>query len=261
MSVAPPKLTADDIVVEIGGRRILHGCSLSAVGGEFVVLAGPNGAGKSTLLRALAGLLPFTGRVTVAGDDQAKITSAERSRRIAFLPQGGAIHWPMPVRDVVALGRMPFAASLQKLSPQDLAAVDKAMADCDIEALAEMPATELSGGELSRVLLARVLATQAPVLLLDEPAASLDPAHQSAVMRLLRAIADKGGLVIAVSHDLAQAARYATRIVLMSDGAIVADSQPPDLFASGAIERIFGMRFHSLDIDGEAAFAMTPLRN
>lgn len=260
MTIAGPILSVANVAVEIGGRRILNDCSLGAKAGEFLVLAGPNGAGKSTFLRTIAGLQACSGSVKLAGDELAATGASVRVRRVSYLPQGGAVHWPMAVRDVVALGRMPFGARLQRLTMEDSAAIDKAIADCDIAEFANQPVTELSGGELSRVLLARALATQSPILLLDEPAASLDPAHASAVMRLLRDIADRGHLVLAVSHDIVQAARFATRIVLMNNGAIAADGPPSELFASGAIERIFGMRFRHSIIEGEDVIAMLPPR-
>jgi iron complex transport system ATP-binding protein len=251
-------LRATAISVTLGDMQVLNTCSFSAESGEFIVIAGPNGAGKSTLLRVLAGLQPAAGSVVVSGRDARELSPAARSRLLAYLPQGGSVHWPMKVSDVVALGRMPFGASLQTLTDQDAGAIERAMSASGVTHLADKVATELSGGERSRVLLARALATDAPILLLDEPAASLDPVHQSAVMSMLAELASDGKLVIAVSHDLPQSVAHASRILLMDGGQIAADDKPQALFAEGAFESIFDMRFHIVEIDGVKTLAMTP---
>jgi iron complex transport system ATP-binding protein len=258
MSVGVAVLRASEVSVTLGDMPVLNNCSFSAASGEFIVIAGPNGAGKSTLLRVLAGLQPSVGSILMSGKDAQEQHPESRARLIAYLPQGGSIHWPMKVSDVIALGRMPFGSSLQTLSAPDVRAIETAMAACGVEHLAQKTATELSGGERSRVLLARALATDAPILLLDEPAAALDPVHQSAVMSMLAALASEGKLIIAVSHDLQQSVSHASRILLMDGGQIVADDKPEGVFASGAFERIFGMRFHIVEIDGVTTLAMTP---
>lgn len=257
--------TANDLrvralTVDLGGRPVLQDCSFVAAPGEFIIVAGPNGAGKSTLVRAIAGLQSHHGTVAFGAEEAGMMDIARRARLVAYLPQHGAINWPMPVRDVVALGRLPFAASLQRLSREDEQAISKAMFDCDVTHLADCLATELSGGELSRVLLARALAAQAPILLLDEPAASLDPSHQSAVMEMLTRIAQSGKLVVAVSHDIVQATQYASRMIVLAAGKIVADGAPRDLLDAGLLERIFSMRFHRVDIGGEEAIAIAVRR-
>jgi iron complex transport system ATP-binding protein len=258
MSAEEAMLCAREVSVTLGDMPVLKNCSFSAAPGEFIVIAGPNGAGKSTLLRALAGLQPAAGSVAMSGRGAQELSLGSRARLLAYLPQGGFVHWPMKVSDVVALGRMPFGSSLQTLTARDAQAIDRAMTACGVAHLAQKTATELSGGERSRVLLARALATDAPILLLDEPAASLDPVHQSAVMSMLAALASEGKLVIAVSHDLPQSVAHATRILLMDGGQIVADDKPQALFAAGAFERIFNMRFHIVEIDGVKTLAMTP---
>ena len=164
----------------------------------------------------------------------------------------------MRVRDVVALGRMPFGASLQKLSAADDALVQQAMADCGIVHLADKPVTELSGGELSRVLLARVFAVSAPVILVDEPTASLDPAHQISIMQLLARTAASGRIVIAVSHDIGLAAQYAGRIIALDHGRIAADGPASLVVDSHALETVFGVRFHRTMIEGRDVVTITP---
>ena len=196
--------------MKLAGRVVLSDISLSLSPGHLVALVGPNGAGKTTLLRALAGLVPSDGAIHVGGDALASLSLRERARRFAYLPQGHIVHWPLPARDIVALGRYPHGATdPARLTPKDIEAVLRAMQAADVIAFSERRVTELSGGERSRVALARVFAVEAPVILADEPTSSLDPRHQIDVMKTLRAAADKGTLVIVVTHDLGLAARFA----------------------------------------------------
>ncbi len=252
----PPIFEAHSLAVSIAGRAILHDCAFTMQAGEFIAIVGPNGAGKTTLLRALAGQAPFKGRLRLNGGDLAICAPSLRARTISYLPQNGGVHWPMRVREVVALGRMPFGASLQRLTKVDNSLVKKALEDCDAAHLADLPATDLSGGELSRVLLARVLASDTPVILADEPTASLDPAHQIATMQRLAVAAQAGRLVVAVSHDISLATRYATRMIALEDGVIAGDGAPGSLLDSGILERIFGVRFLQAEIDGVRAVAI-----
>ena len=172
--------------------RVLRDISLSLPAGRLVALVGPNGAGKTTLLRALAGLVPSQGAIDVGGDALSSLPLRERARRFAYLPQGHVVHWPLPARDIVALGRYPHGATdPARLTPKDAEAVLRAMQATDVVEFSERRVTELSGGERSRVALARVLAVEAPVILADEPTASLDPRYQIDVMRNLRAAADR----------------------------------------------------------------------
>ena len=175
-------LEAQGVDVRIGSVPIVSGANLTLRAGELTALVGPNGAGKTTLVRALAGLLPSEGAIIIDGRALGEISPRERARRIAYLPQGNVFHWPLSVADVVALGRTPHADPFSRISDNDRAAVARALAITETETFATRPVTTLSGGERARVALARALATQAAVLLADEPTVSLDPRHQLVVM-------------------------------------------------------------------------------
>jgi iron complex transport system ATP-binding protein len=236
----PAYLAAEHVRVTLGGRLVVDDVSLSLPRGAMVALLGPNGAGKTTLLRALAGLIPAQGIVRVGGDAVAALTIRERARRFAYLPQGQAVHWPLPVRDIVALGRFPHGATdPSRLAPSDTQAVERAMQSTDVMGLADRPVTELSGGERSRTVLARVLAGEAPVILADEPTASLDPHYQIEVMQLLRGAAHGGTLVVVVTHDLGFAARFADSVLVLDGGRLVAAGPPPAALTPRVLGEVF----------------------
>jgi iron complex transport system ATP-binding protein len=233
-------LTAKAVKVTLGGRVVLDDISLSLPSGHLAALVGPNGAGKTTLLRALAGLLPSQGEIVVGGDALFSLTLRERARRFAYLPQGHVVHWPLPARDIVALGRIPHGAGdPARLTQQDAEAVERAMRATDVTGFSERPVTELSGGEKSRVALARVLAVEAPVMLADEPVASLDPRYQIDVMSGLRNAAARGMLVIVVTHDLGLAARFADTVLVLSQGRLVAQGAPGDALSDNIMREVF----------------------
>jgi iron complex transport system ATP-binding protein len=233
-------LTASNLSVSLSGRPVLHEVSLSLQRKHLVALVGPNGAGKTTLLRALAGLQSSTGTINVAGDALASLSLRERAKRFGYLPQGHVVHWPLDVKDVVALGRYPHGATdPARLTSSDKAAVERAMQATDIVAFADRRVTELSGGERSRVALARVLAVEAPIVLADEPTASLDPRYQIDVMTNLRDVADSGVLVIVVTHDLGLAARFADTVLVMSDGRLAAQGAPQQALSGDIVADVF----------------------
>jgi iron complex transport system ATP-binding protein len=245
-------LTLDDVSVSLGGRVIVSGASASLDKGCLVALIGPNGAGKTTLLKAMAGLLPAQGRITLGGTEMAALSRRERARRVAYLPQGHQVHWPLTARDVVALGRFPHGlADPARLTPDHARAIDAAMARTETTDFADRPVMTLSGGERARVMLARVLAVEASVLLADEPTASLDPRHQITVMNDLKAESRRGALVIAVTHDIALASRLADEIVLMHEGRIVAQGPSAEVLTDTALAEVYGVRAIRQSVGGE----------
>jgi iron complex transport system ATP-binding protein len=250
---APDLLTAQGLGVTLAGRLVLNDISLSLSPGDLVALVGPNGAGKTTLLRALAGLVPSDGAVHVGGDALSSLPLRERARRFAYLAQGHIVHWPLPARDIVALGRYPHGATdPARLTPKDSDAVLRAMQVADVMAFSERRVTELSGGERSRVALARVFAVEAPVILADEPTSSLDPRHQIDVMKSLRAAADKGTLVMVVTHDLGLAARFADRVLVLSDGRLVSHGAPAEALSEQVMADVFRISAYRAEYQSEA---------
>jgi iron complex transport system ATP-binding protein len=253
--MSAPVLDIAALSVALGRRRVLTGVSLAAAPGEFVAVVGPNGSGKTTLLRAVAGLVPFDGTITVAGKPLAAMALGERARTIAYLPQGNTFHWPLAVAEVVGLGRLPLTGG-GGLADADRAAVHAAMEKTETLVFAERPVTMLSGGERSRVAMARVLATGAPLILADEPTAALDLRHQIAVLDLLRRHADAGGAVVAVLHDLGLAARHADRVVILDAGRVVANAPPRAALTPERLAETFGV---SADVtEAHGALWVTP---
>jgi len=246
-------LTARGLNVTLAGRLVLHDVSLTLSSGHLVALVGPNGAGKTTLLRALAGLVPSEGAIEVGGAALSSLSLRERARRFGYLPQGHVVHWPLAARDIVALGRYPHGATdPARLTPKDTEAVLRAMQATDVVEFSERRVTELSGGERSRVALARVLAVEAPVILADEPTASLDPRHQFDVMKSLRASADKGVLVIVVTHDLGLAARFADTVLVLSDGRLVSQGAPAEALSEKIMGDVFRISAYRAEYQREA---------
>jgi iron complex transport system ATP-binding protein len=236
------KLTAQGLIVRRGGRSILDGVSLSLDGGALVAVIGPNGAGKSTLLRCLAGLgRPDAGAVSLDGIDLQRMGAKALARRRAYLPQDARAEWPLSVERLVALGLTPSLPPFGDLPPSLSASVDRAIVACDLEAQREQAATTLSGGELSRAMLARALVADPEILIVDEPMAGLDPRHALDCIARLRALADEGRLVVVAMHDLTFAARHATQVVALDQGRVVGDASPLDVLTPELMRTVFGV--------------------
>lgn len=235
-------ITLDAVSVDLSGRRVLSDVSATLQAGQLIGVLGPNGAGKSTLARAILGLVRMHGTVSIDGQALAGMAPAAVARRVAYLPQGQALHWPLSVERVVALGRLPHLAPMSRMAAADHAAVEAAMARVDVAGFRDRDATTLSGGERARVLLARALAQGASALVADEPLAALDPRHRIEVATLLRAEADAGRLVIVVLHDLSLAARMCDRLLLLDHGQLVADGAPATVLTPERLATVFGVR-------------------
>lgn len=231
-----------------GLRQVLRGASLSVGCGELVALLGANGSGKTTLLRLLAGTLhPAEGSVTLFGRAAEGWSRVEVARRVAVLPQSLELPPGFRVAEVVAMGRAPHASRLFGATPEDEAAVERALVDAEALDLAARPVDELSGGERQRVLVALALAQQPELLLLDEPTVHLDLAHQVALLRTLRRLCAARAIgVLAVLHDLNLAARFADRAALLDGGRVVADGPPAEVLRPDLVRRVFGVPVDAL---------------
>jgi iron complex transport system ATP-binding protein len=239
-----PTLTLTNISAGYSGRPVLHDVSLEVHAGEVVALVGPNGAGKSTLVRAITGLTPLSaGAVRLDGHDLLRLGAAERARRIAVVPQ--AVHLPdaFSVAEIVLMGRTPHLPLWGRESKRDCEIAWGAMRLTAVETLSARRAGELSGGERQRAVIARALAQEPSVLLLDEPTAHLDLKHQVAVLELARALAAERGLaVLATLHDLNQAALYADRVALLAEGRLLDCGPAGRVLEAGRLGQAFGVK-------------------
>lgn len=249
-------LATSALEVRYGTRHAVQPTSIQLGSTGFVALVGPNGAGKSSLLKALAGLTDHTGTIAWQGRALADFTARERARTIAYLAQTSTVHWPLAARDVVALGRLAHGAFGTAPTAADREAVDWALEQTATVGLADRRVDALSVGERARVLLARALAVRAPVLLVDEPIAMLDPFHQLEIMGVLAryAAGTVGGapaLVVAVLHDLTLAARFCGRVLLMSGGHLVEDGPPAATLSAENVRRHYDVEPFVAQHDGE----------
>ena len=237
------ELIATDLDYSVKGAGLVRSASFQLAPRDFIAILGPNGAGKTSLIRAALGLeKPTGGSATLKGQETHRISPIERARSIAYLPQVRPLAWPNIVRDVVALGRYSHGATLGRLKAKDREAVDKAIIDCDLSDLADRNANALSGGELARMHCARALAAKAPLLIADEPTAALDPRHQFRILDLIGQYVAQGGGALVVLHDIQLAARYASRLIWMKDGKIVADGSPRDTLTAERLNDVYGIK-------------------
>ncbi|MBK9924751.1 MAG: ABC transporter ATP-binding protein [Anaerolineales bacterium] len=228
-------LDIQSLSVSYGSRKILHEVSLHVKSGEVLALIGPNGAGKSTLIRAASGVIPYTGHVRTNGDDFASLSTLQRARYVATVPQAVAMPPAFTVWETVLMGRTPYLGFLGQPSQKDEELARYSLGRVSALSFADRRVGELSGGEQQRILLARALCQSTPILLLDEPTAHLDLQYQVGLLELVSELAHKDNLAVLVAlHDLNLAAHYADRIALMVAGEIKAQGKPeqvllPDL--------------------------------
>jgi iron complex transport system ATP-binding protein len=216
------RLSADNLSVGYHGRSILSRISFSVSKGEFLTLVGPNGAGKTTLLKTLAALIkPLSGTILLDSKPLETFSSYERAAKIGYVAQGSSIHWPFTVYELVSQGRFPSRGWFGSESPADKLAIEEALEITDLYSYRERLVTELSGGELQRVLIARALAQKPELLLLDEPVSHLDIRYQIGVMELLQKLVSQGLSAIISLHDLNLASLYASTVSLVAQGGIV----------------------------------------
>ncbi|MDN5815643.1 MAG: ABC transporter ATP-binding protein [Yaniella sp.] len=238
----PSALTAHDLRLGYAARTIVDGLTLAIPPGGFTVIIGPNGCGKSTLLRALGRMItPRAGSVSIDGVDLASLRTKQVARRIALLPQAPLAPGAITVADLVARGRNPHQSLLRQWSDDDERVVDESLREVGMRDATDRLVEELSGGQRQRVWIAMTLAQQTPVLLLDEPTTYLDIAHQIDVLDLCSRLHESGRTIVAVLHDLDLAARYATHVVAMLDGAIAAVGTPDEVFTPETLRRVFDL--------------------
>jgi iron complex transport system ATP-binding protein len=256
-------IAASGLKLARGGRVILRDVSFNASSGEFVAVIGANGAGKSTLLMLLSGLLkPDEGKVTLDARDLAERTRTEIARLRAYLPQNPRCEWPISVERLIALGLTPTLPAFGALPAPMQTKIGEMLSQWDLHSHRAQAATTLSGGELTRAMLARALVGEPDILIADEPVAGLDPRHALDTAARLRQLADTGKLVIAAMHDLTLAARHATRIVALGQGTIVADGTPDAVLKPPLLRSVFDVDA-SISGAGPRAFVdfVSPLRH
>lgn len=247
-------ITVSNLNVYRRQRHILKCVNVSAHEGEVVGLIGANGSGKSTLLKAILGLLPVeSGKVEIMGKHQDTYQRSELAKAIAYMDQDNECNWPLQVRSVVELGRMPHQAPFTSLTDEDHDIVNTVMKTVCVEALAERTLNLLSGGEKHRVLLARALASQPAILLADEPVAGLDPYHQLHLMELFRDQAQAGKTIIVILHDLTLVSRYCDRLVLLSEGNVLANGEPKEVLDTDNLREAYGIHAQYFENEGKQA--------
>jgi iron complex transport system ATP-binding protein len=253
-------ISARSVSVSLGGVRVVHDVSADVADGEWVTLIGPNGAGKSTFLRALAGLVSFEGTIELGGAPVGSLGRREIGRRLAFVPQSPLLPPQLTVREYVLLGRTPHTGVFGAESSRDREAADRAVEELELNAFAGRPIGTLSGGEQQRAVLARALAQDAPLLLLDEPTASLDIGRQQQALELVSELRERVGLtVLSAMHELTLATQYADRLLLLADGRLVATGPPEEIVTEELISTHYRADVRVFD-DGAGPVAVAPRR-
>ncbi|MBB3677422.1 ABC transporter ATP-binding protein [Modestobacter versicolor] len=238
----PADLATERLDLGYDGTRVVHGLDLRLPPGRVTAVVGPNGCGKSTLLGALARVhQPEGGAVLLDGRDLATMRTRDAARRIGLLPQQAEAPDGLTVRDLVRYGRHPHQGLLRQWSPEDAAAVHRALAAADLHALADRPLDTLSGGQRQRAWIAMVVAQETAVVLLDEPTSALDLGHQLEVLDLVHDLAAQGRTVVLVLHDLSTACRHADHLVAMRDGRVVAEGTPAEVVTAELVRELYGV--------------------
>ena len=241
-------LEAETILVRRGNRTILDRVSVQVAPGGFLSIVGPNGSGKSSLLRALAGIWKLeSGLVRIAGRDLSDFGRRELAQRVAFVPQDTRMDFAFTVEEVVAMGRHPRRGRFERAHDRDRRAVDAAIASCDIGHLRTRFVTTLSGGERQRVAIARCLAVEPEIILLDEPTASLDVQHGLEILDLCRDLSRAGRTIVLATHDLNAVARFATEVVLIESGRVAYSGNCAGVLESNVLDRVFGVEAERLE--------------
>lgn len=230
-----------DLTVHLAGKPTLHEINFVLESGTLLGILGPNGAGKTTLLKAIAGLVPHQGSVLQAGQPLSELRIKERARRVAYVPQRSLLNAPLSVSSVVAQGRYCHGSDLAALTHADRIAIEAALSVTDLSDLAERRFTELSGGEQRRVLLARALATEAPVILLDEPSASLDLGHSLRLFHHMKHLTERGRALVVVLHDLNDASGWCDAALLLGEGRVAALGAPGEVVTAERVRRVYGV--------------------
>jgi ABC-type cobalamin/Fe3+-siderophores transport system ATPase subunit len=258
------RISTEGLVVRYPGQAApaLDGVSIDVPGGMLYAVLGPNGSGKSTLMRALMGLIPAeSGRACIDGKDARQWSRKELARTVGAVAQSEPIAFPLRVQEMVAMGRYPHLGPLAGEGIEDRTAIERALDQCDVRALADRDVSTLSGGELQRVRIARALAQEPRALVLDEPTASLDVRHQMAILELLRSSADSGLTVLLVTHGLDLAARFADEMLLLSQGRVVVEGPPEVVMDASVLTEVYGwpVAVHADPHSGSPR--ITPLRS